>query len=337
MKKSLVAAAVSAAVMIPVGAQAETTVYARINNALVFKDTGDSTTSMETVGSRFGIKGSSDLGNGLVAHGQYEFATTTEKEKDAVDDIRVATAGVSGGFGRFDVGNQWSAWYNSTGVDMDPTWTVGPISGATPYRGSNTIKYSNSVGPLSLEADLRLNDGKDKADNAEGLRGDGGGVGVRIDATHNLTLAAAFDVDDQTNEMTETTIGNDHSRAGVSAKLSLGQFWGTLAWSSHEAEDMAGKTQADKEFVAAYVGASFTDQISGLVGYAQADVDTLKGDAVMEGHGKEPNRVIAGLYYNMGGGLRFWYEGYSEDHDMDKKPGTTTETVEHYVGIRYDF
>jgi len=337
-----VAAAVAAAVAVPVGVQAEATVYARINNALVFEDTGDSTTSMETVGSRFGIKGSSDLGNGLVAHGQYEFATTTEKEKDAIVDIRVATAGISGGFGRFDVGNQWSAYYNTTGVHMDPTYTTGPISGATPYRGSNTIKYSNSVGPLSLEADLRLNDGKDKAPNAEGLRGDGGGVGVSIDATPNLSFAAAFDVDDQTNEMTKnddgpTTIGDDHSRAGLSAKLSLGQFWGSLAWASHEAEDMKGKTKADKEFVAAYVGADFTDQISGWVGYSQADVDTLKGAAVKEGEGKEPNRVMAGLYYNMGGGLRFWYEGYSEDHDNDKVADATTETVKHYVGIRYDF
>jgi len=339
-------------VAVPVGAQAETSIYARVNNALKFNDTGESTTDMTTVGSRFGIKGSSDLGNGLVAHGQYEFATNTDDAADGVTATRIATAGISGGFGRFDVGNQWSAFYNSTGVHMDPTWTIGPISGATPFRTPNTIKYSNSVGPLALEADLRLGD-----EGGEGS-GNGGGVGISVDATHNLTFAAAYDVDDQTDIVTTTaqtykkgkkdeavTIkepekkenGLDHSRAGLSAKLSLGQFWGSLAWASHEAEDMAGKTQAEKEFVAGYVGASFTDELSGWIGYSQADVDTLEGKAAKAGHGKEPTKVMAGLYYNVGGGLQFWYEGGSEDHDTDRKPDATTETVTHYVGIRYDF
>jgi len=348
-------------VAVPVGAQAETSIYARVNNALVFDDTGESTTDMTGVGTRFGIKGSSDLGNGLVAHGQYEFATNTDDAADGVTATRIATAGISGGFGRFDVGNQWSAFYNSTGVHMDPTWTIGPISGATPFRTPNTIKYSNSVGPLALEADLRFGD-----EGGEGW-GNGGGVGISVDATHNLTFAAAYDVDDQTDLVvtpgmdkrpglmkddegnvidsagvvilpaTEDEMGHDHSRAGVSGKVSFGQFWGSLAWSSHEAEDMKGKTQAEKEFVAGYVGASFTDELSGWIGYSQADVDTLEGEAAKAGHGKEPTKVMAGLYYNVGGGLQFWYEGGSEDHDTDRKANATTETVTHYVGIRYDF
>ena len=341
--------------MMPVGAQAEMTVYGRINNALQFQDTGDSTTDMATVGSRFGVKAHSDLGNGLTAHGRYEFGTNTDKAADGIASTRIATAGISGGFGRVDVGNQWTAFYNSTGAHMDPTWTIGPVSGATPYRAPNTIKYSNSVGPLSLEADLRFSDSTEN-----NLTGNGGGVGISIDATENVSFAAAFDADDQTDlavtaamkkmpglnededmvivkDATDAVMGLDHARAGVSAKVSLGQFWGSLAWSNHEAEDMKGVTQADKEFVAGYVGASFTDQISGWLGYSQADVSTDKGKEVKEGNGKEPSKVMAGIYYNVGGGLQFWYEGASEDHDKDDVKDATTETVTHYVGIRYDF
>ena len=149
MKKSLVAAAVSAAVMMPVGAQADMTVYGRINNAIVLEDKGgmnDSTADIQGVGSRFGVKASSDLGNGLTAHGRYEFGTNTDDGADGITSTRIATAGISGGFGRVDVGNQWTAFYNTVGVDIDPTWTIGPIGG-TPYRSPNTIKYSNSVGP----------------------------------------------------------------------------------------------------------------------------------------------------------------------------------------------
>ena len=189
MKKSLVAAAVSAAVMLPVGAQAEMTVYGRINNALVLEDTGDagsdSTTDISGVASRFGVKASSDLGNGLTAHGRYEFGTTTDNGSGGITSTRIATAGISGGFGRVDVGNQWSAFYNTVGVDIDPTYSIGPVGG-TPYRSPNTVKYSNSVGPLTLEADLRLDDTNLETGN---LSGNGGGIGVQW---HSLKDRVAF-------------------------------------------------------------------------------------------------------------------------------------------------
>ena len=330
--------------MIPIGAQAEATVYGRVNNAIVLEDKGgknESTADVKTVGSRFGIKANSDLGNGMTAHGHYEFATNTDDGAGGVLSTRIATAGVSGGFGRVDVGNQWSAFYNSVGVDLDPTYTVG-TSGVTPFRSPNTIKYSNSVGPLSLEADLRLGD---EGGEGASLSGNGGGIGIRVAATENVTVAAAFDLDDQTDIVTTTDAtyntgaadstvtvktpekkenGLEHSRASITGKISLGQFWGSLGWSSHEAEDMEGETKADKEYITAFVGMSITDSTSGWVGFSQLEE---------EGEKAEPSKVSAGLYHHMGGGLRFWYEGASEDKD---KPNTDNEVV-HYIGIRYDF
>ena len=318
MKKSLVAAAVSAAVMMPVGAQADVTVYGRVNNAIVLEDKGgmnDSTADIRGVASRFGVKASSDLGNGLTAHGRYEFGTNTDDGAGGITSTRIATAGISGGFGRVDVGNQWTAFYNTVGVDIDPTYTIGPVGG-TPYRSPNTIKYSNSVGPLALEADLRLGD---EGGEGASLSGNGGGVGIRVAATDNLTIAAAFDADDQTDNGS-----NEHARAGVSGKVSFGQFWGALSWSNHEEENSAGVTQADKEYVAGYVGMSFTGSTSGWVGYSQAET---------EGDPAEPSKVAAGLYHNMGGGLRFWYEGGSTDLDEAGED----DQVAHYIGIRFDF
>ena len=339
MKKSLVAAAVSAAVMVPVGAQAEMTVYGRINNALVLEDEGGttgSTADIGGVGSRFGVKASSDLGNGLTAHGRYEFGTNTDDGAGGITSTRIATAGVSGGFGRVDVGNQWSAFYNSVGVDLDPTWTVGPVGSPTPFRSPNTIKYSNSVGPLALEADLRLGD---EGGEGASLSGTGGGIGIRVAATDSLTIAAAFDLDDQTDvdivtpaqvnddgstDARSTAKGNEHSRAGISGKLSFGQFWGALGWSSHEAESSAGASVAEQEHVAGYVGMSFSDSTSGWLGYSQQET---------EGQTAEPSKIAAGLYHNMGGGLQFWYEGGSTDADV----AGTDDQVNHWIGIRYDF
>ena len=344
--------------MIPIGAQAEAeaTVYGRVNNAIILEDKGGttgSTADIGGVGSRFGVKASSDLGNGLTAHGRYEFGTNTDDGAGGITSTRIATAGVSGGFGRVDAGNQWSAFYNSVGVDLDPTWTVGPVGSPTPFRSPNTIKYSNSVGPLALEADLRLGD---EGGEGASLSGTGGGIGIRVAATDSLTIAAAFDLDDQTDvdivtaahvnddgstDARSTAKGNEHSRASISGKLSFGQFWGALGWSSHEAESSAGASVAEREYVVGYVGMSFTDSTSGWIGFSQCESDAgaclksrdMTASSKAASEAAEPSKIAAGLYHNMGGGLQFWYEGGSTDRD---EPGSD-DAVKHWVGIRYDF
>ena len=198
MNKKLIVAAVSAAVMAPVAAHAESSFYARVNNAIDINDlSGDGTTDISGVASRFGFKGSADVGNGMTVHGRYEFSTTSDKEGTGVGDTRIATAGLSGGFGRIDVGNQWSSYFNTFGTLISPTYSLGyylySSVGGGPYRSSNTIKYSNTFGPLYAELDVRLNDSGESGDVAEKIRGDGIGLGLSFSVTDNITIAAAFD------------------------------------------------------------------------------------------------------------------------------------------------
>ena len=158
------------------------------------------------------IKGSADIGNGLTARGHYEFGLNTDKKETGLNN-RIASVGVAGGFGSIDVGNQWSAFYNTTGVDMDPSWNQGGIGG-TPYRASNTVKYGNSVGPLNLELDLRLNDGGDET-GTEGLAGEGGGLGVRVAVTDNITLGFAYDNEDRSDMITPAVYGDRYDLSGL--------------------------------------------------------------------------------------------------------------------------
>ena len=63
---------------------------------------------------------------------------------------------------------QWGAYYNIAGVHVDPTFSVGGslyyvdsalgADSGGPLRTANTIKYSNSFGPVSLELDARFDD-----------------------------------------------------------------------------------------------------------------------------------------------------------------------------------
>ena len=202
MNKKLIAAAVSAVVMAPVASQADTTVYGRINNAIDLNGTSsaegaEATTDISGISSRFGAKASADIGNGLTANGKYEFATTTDKEGGGIDDTRIATVGLSGSFGSIDIGNQWSAYFDTVGTLISPTYTLGAAIysgvGGGPYRTSNTIKYSNTFGRVYLELDYRLNGSNEDGDAAEVLRGDGYGIGLNLAVTKNITIAASID------------------------------------------------------------------------------------------------------------------------------------------------
>ncbi len=238
---------------------------------------------------------------------------------------------------------------------MDPTPNLGGIPGS-PYRASNTIKYANSVGPLTIEADLRLNGNGDEA-GTDGLAGDGGGIGIRVAVTDNLTLAAAYDTEDRSDNLRhvyqpavpavaatsqggkavaavpgKTGIGPDTDRVGVSGKVTLGQFWGTLAWSSHNvtatsfdaAGTVTGMSETETDYAQLFVGASLTDSTSAWVGYGQSET---------EGSTLTPSAVNVGLNHSLGGGLSVFYEGKSDDSDVAGQDSTLT----HYAALRLDF
>ena len=203
MNKKLLAAAVSAAVMAPVAAHAESSFYARVNNAIAIKDDGtDSSTNLSDVAGRFGVKGSTDIGNGLTVSGQFEFRAKSDDDTGfrshdgggkAKTNGRVAKVGISGGFGSVSLGQQWSAYFDTFGTLVSPTYSLGyylySSVGGGPYRTSDTIKYSNSFGPVYLELDYRSNGG----DGTNAQDKNGYGIGLTFAPMDNLTIALAYD------------------------------------------------------------------------------------------------------------------------------------------------
>ena len=106
-------------------------------------------------GSRWGVKGSSEISDGLTA--VYQF----ERKIDATDASstsgRLSYAGVSGGFGTLTMGRLWSASYNHIGGIQD----IGNAHGGGDFTGrtANTISYAVSVGSVSFQADIQANKG----------------------------------------------------------------------------------------------------------------------------------------------------------------------------------
>ena len=103
MKKNIIALAVAAAVSAPIAAQAAPTVYGQMNMAVQNNKAGDKTgTTVDSVASRLGVKGSADLGKGLKAVYKVEFGLAVDgsagTSKGGVKG-RNQYVGLAGGFG----------------------------------------------------------------------------------------------------------------------------------------------------------------------------------------------------------------------------------------------
>ncbi len=344
MNKKLIATAVAATFAAP-AAMADITVYARINNALDWQDPdgGDSTVDLRNVSSRFGMRGEADLGNGIMVHGRYEFSTFTDREgagsasaedtdgdgvldtftggtgRGGINDTRIGTVGISGeSWGRIDAGNQWSAYFNSVGTHMSPSYSLGyylySSIGGGPFRASNTVKYSHSWGPVSFELDTRFSQDTADVEKIGGDHGedflDGYGIGISIAATPDFTIAAAID-----SELFD--VGDDTDR------VALG-----FSWSFSPQHRIAGGWQnidtgaRDDDSAILFYHGNDGGANSWSVGYGKGE----------EG-GFDPSLVFLAFYHNWGEGFRSYVEAVALDGDN----GSRGDQNQAIFGLRYDF
>ncbi len=147
MNKKLLTVAMAAAIAAPLATptvvSADTTVYGRINNALAYRDYGQNNTNndgqldVESNASRFGFKGSEDLGNGLKALFQMEFAVDTANGVATSGGVnnRLGWVGLSGGWGTAAIGRQWTPYYGAVNKT-----DIFQMSGTNSYTLAQTAK-----------------------------------------------------------------------------------------------------------------------------------------------------------------------------------------------------
>jgi len=185
MKKSLLAVAVAAA--LPVVAQAQVTLFGVFD--LGYRDNGTTTTmaSGQWAGPRVGVRGSNDIGGGLKANFHVESAIGYLGSA-TWDTSRGAFAGLSGGFGRVDLGSRILSPSFWAAAAIDPTGQSG--LNITPYGGigariDKAAYYtSNSLSGLIVRAATVLSD-----DSSTGKSGFDASAVYRAGP---LTVAAAF-------------------------------------------------------------------------------------------------------------------------------------------------
>ena len=318
MNKKLIAAAVSAAVVAPASAVAEVTVYGNVTNAIKIESRGDlhkdgpeRSTNLEALSSRIGFKASSDLGNGLTASAKLELATQSDTEAAAFNKTRVATVGLSGGFGSVTLGQQWSSYFNTFGTLVSPTYTVGHAAGPKLFRTGDTIKYANAFGPVGLEVDVRLDEGDGTDANEKG----GTGVGLTLNLIENLTIGIASD--SQENGASN----DDTDNFGISAKYNFGPV--QIAAGSQNTE--TGDAETDGTVL--LLSGNFTENTNWLLAAANAEDEK----------DVETSSTTWGIYHNLGGGLILAYEAIDKDQDDETDRDKNTSGVTHWLAMRLKF
>ncbi len=118
----------------------------------------DSDTKFADGGSRWGIKGSNEISEGLTAVYRFEHKIDTAKAS-LTGGGRLAYAGLKGGFGTITAGQIWSASYNSVGAITDNSFAYGDSE--TTYRHGSVVSYANSFGPASVQLDLVMDGDRD--------------------------------------------------------------------------------------------------------------------------------------------------------------------------------
>jgi predicted porin len=228
MKKSAILASAVAAAMLSGAAYADATAYGKVR--LVWELSSESLAGVETAGvtnssSRFGFKGSEDLGNGMSAVYQYE-AQTNETQGAGVG-TRLLYGGLKGDFGQVAIGSQWTPSYLLVRGNHDPFQSVGcnlcgnrQLAG---FRADNALSYVNSFGDVTFAAALVSNEGTDQVhdalDVAVSVPVGPVTIGVSLQSVEDeLATAAAFNNDDD-----RTAVDVGYSAGAFSVNLGLMQ------------------------------------------------------------------------------------------------------------------
>ncbi len=152
MQKSALALAVAATMVASAVAHAETTFYGSWRMGIQYTDPDGPDSSNWDItdhSSRWGVRGSEDLGNGLSAIYQLESRIRADEFNGNGNGFigRLAWVGLNTGFGAFKIGSQWTPYYNVAGrTDVfNSTW-FNLYNG--PFRQNNSFVYET---PASLE------------------------------------------------------------------------------------------------------------------------------------------------------------------------------------------
>ncbi|WP_260294377.1 porin [Sedimenticola hydrogenitrophicus] len=327
--KKLLSIAIAAAVAAPMAVSADTTIYGLIDNALTNNDNGttDSWDIEEGNGtSRFGVKGSEDLGNGLKALFQYEWDTeSTEGGSTSSVGLktRLAYVGIAGNFGTVAIGRQWTPYYGAVGkTNIMNAPSTGFRQHLNTFRTGNALAYVSpnfngfSAAIAFVIDDTASNDIEDGADATNlALNYNNGPLSVGLgyhtqEATGAVAAVAAVPGNAGSAAIAAAA---DVDIWGLSGKYNFGNF---AVIASYEEKDTgsSSNTEAWGLGAEAYFGNNTVRALVGNTDTGAADTDAW----------------AIGVQHNFSKRTRVYAEYAEQD-------AGATDQSEFALGVRHDF
>ncbi|MCZ2098757.1 MAG: hypothetical protein ABS56_16955 [Lautropia sp. SCN 69-89] len=302
MKKSLLAVAVAAALPAAAFAQTNVTLYGIADVGVGWNDNdgpGDSNTMVVNSGyqstSRFGIRGTEDLGSGLKATFNLEAGVQLDQGLSDSDIAsrsafwqRRAVVGLAGGFGEVRLGRDYTPGFSAAGTTdvmgygLLGNWLTYTAQGGVTTRASNGIHYTGTFSGITLRAMYAEGELLDSATTDSG-GGDAWGLSG-VYAGGPLTVQAYY-------QEVNNVLGDAVKQAGIGAGYNFGAFRLTLTYGVADADGTAVVAGGDK-----LQGLGLGAGVKLGTGELLAQVMQLKVDNPVAG-GSDPKGTGFGIAY----------------------------------------
>ena len=313
--KKLLAIAVAAALTAP-AAMAETTLYGKLHaSAGQVKTNGNKEMVVESHNSRIGVKGSTELDNGLSATYGVEYGLNLDGDNGTSATAKTLNArntfvGVKGGFGEVRVGrHDTPAKLATAGLDAfaDGYADMSNIIEADGQRVDNVVAYIGKFGPVGVAAahstDISAED-TDGGKDANSMLVNYSNGPIYAGLGHTAVQA--------TKKMTNL---------GLGYKAEAGHFANMVV---EQVKDTATGNKTDNAYVA---GGFKTGAATLKVGY---------GESKFKQTGQKEKQTTLGVDYSLGKKTST-YLLLNEDKNIDLDSTTNDKTTQAVVGVVTEF
>ncbi|UJS25739.1 porin [Thiothrix winogradskyi] len=343
--KNILAIAVATALIAPAAAMAETTLYGKLHaSAGEVKDAaGTKTTAVESHSSRFGIKGSTELNDGMSATYGLEYGLDIDGDNGggaaaggnvgttgttgAPLSARNTFVGLKGGFGEVRLGrHDTPAKLATAGLDVfaDTYADMANIINADAHRVNNVVAYINKFGPVGFAAAHSTGIGS-------ATTGDGSAEANSVMANYST---GPFYAGLGYTDVDGGSIATGTAGAGVSAAEHINLGLGYKAEAGHAVnfvmENSSGATAVEDEAMMLSGVAKM-----GAVSFKAAVAQSERSGAAAGSNGKEEMTAI-GFDYGLGKKTSVYILG-TENKNTAKVEAGATKTTATVLGVVTEF
>lgn len=304
--KSAIASAIVAATTVTTIADA--TVYGRFRGVVNCSDPAggaDTDCGVQNNSSRFGIKASHKINDGLTAFGKYEFGVNIDDNTGVSG--RQAYVGLKGGFGEVSLGERITPMYSHVEGPFDSANFYGTggagVEQHIDFRRADTLNYKNKFGPASMHVMLGAADGDAGSDFLD-----------------SYEIAGSMKAGIVKLGLGYQDIKDVRSQWGIAATAPFGNHSVSVGY-----VDRSNDTGADSSGISlnGKIGLGGGKNIQ--IGYGETDVD---------GAGALDNDAVSVEYqHRMSKGFQ-WFAGMSQS---DTGAAGDSKSKNYGAGIRYDF